>query len=675
MDLSGFLPADCGAVQYGIPQVQGDISYKEIPMMANGVLTYTVDAGEVGTEGTIVVPVVTENYEDITITVEICLSDQKAVALEGSSAAMLENRTLTYGEALDTLLFNRVVFVDEGGNEVPGTLAWKDAAFVPDTRVNQVTWVFTPESVEYALLEGTVEITVNKADKAPIQPECEKKVTYDVVTVAAISLPEDWQWQDASLGLKPGEAVKAIAVYAGADRGNYKEETVEVVITRACCNHEETKVSNELSAGCVTPGYTGDVVCIICEETLQTGTEIKAFGHRYSSVTTKQPTTEEDGECVYTCLNCGLSYTATLAKLPIEKPAEGSGVPILLGMDGLFGWDAVMTGLHCAKPGDVLTINMNGGTILPKAVLQVLKEKDVSLVLQMIQGISWKIGGKDVTKPTEDIDFGVCLGTAEAPIHKIPNELLRSVTKEYEYVNMSLNHDGMFGFDALLSVTLHKKTTEFFANLFYYNEETGKLEFMSADRIGEDGTAKFVFEHASEYTIVLAERSLEPTESVTEPEITPEPTVTPEPTTAPEPEEVTGYTVQVGAYVKKSNAEKVMKKASQLGYDMHLEDGAELYKVQTELFDTKADAGKMAEELSTHGFNTYILRTKRWKKKEEAVTGEGVLPPVSEKKSAEELAYEVMQGRWGNGTERKKRLTEAGYNYAEVQKLVNARLN
>lgn len=37
----------------------------------------------------------------------------------------------------------------------------------------------------------------------------------------------------------------------------------------------------------------------------------------------------------------------------------------------------------------------------------------------------------------------------------------------------------------------------------------------------------------------------------------------------------------------------------------------------------------------------------------------------------EEIAREVIQGKWGNGAERKKRLEAAGYNYHEVQSVVN----
>lgn len=41
------------------------------------------------------------------------------------------------------------------------------------------------------------------------------------------------------------------------------------------------------------------------------------------------------------------------------------------------------------------------------------------------------------------------------------------------------------------------------------------------------------------------------------------------------------------------------------------------------------------------------------------------------KKSVETLAKEILQGKWGNGTERKNKLEAAGYNYSEVQTKVN----
>ena len=41
-------------------------------------------------------------------------------------------------------------------------------------------------------------------------------------------------------------------------------------------------------------------------------------------------------------------------------------------------------------------------------------------------------------------------------------------------------------------------------------------------------------------------------------------------------------------------------------------------------------------------------------------------------KTNQEIAQEVLSGQWGNGDDRRLRLTEAGYNYEDVQSIVNA---
>lgn len=44
------------------------------------------------------------------------------------------------------------------------------------------------------------------------------------------------------------------------------------------------------------------------------------------------------------------------------------------------------------------------------------------------------------------------------------------------------------------------------------------------------------------------------------------------------------------------------------------------------------------------------------------------------KKSTDEIAKEVLAGKWGNGTDRKTKLEAVGYNYTEIQNRVNALL-
>ncbi len=48
---------------------------------------------------------------------------------------------------------------------------------------------------------------------------------------------------------------------------------------------------------------------------------------------------------------------------------------------------------------------------------------------------------------------------------------------------------------------------------------------------------------------------------------------------------------------------------------------------------------------------------------------------VTAKKSVDEIAREVIAGKWSNGEERKTRLTKAGYNYSAVQARVNKLLS
>ncbi len=53
------------------------------------------------------------------------------------------------------------------------------------------------------------------------------------------------------------------------------------------------------------------------------------------------------------------------------------------------------------------------------------------------------------------------------------------------------------------------------------------------------------------------------------------------------------------------------------------------------------------------------------------IRGYGVPKFETADKSLEELAREVISGRWGNGTQRRQKLTAAGYDYAAVQQKVN----
>ena len=123
----------------------------------------------------------------------------------------------------------------------------------------------------------------------------------------------------------------------------------------------------------------------------------------------------------------------------------------------------------------------------------------------------------------------------------------------------------------------------------------------------------------------------------------------------PAPEKPSGglYRVQTGAFKSKTNADAMLAKVKAKGFDTYMVKVGDLYKIQVGAFKVKANAEAMMKKLQAAGFSAFIT------------TEEGA------GKSVDELAQEVLQGKWGNGAERKKRLEAAGYDYAAVQKKVN----
>ena len=187
-----------------------------------------------------------------------------------------------------------------------------------------------------------------------------------------------------------------------------------------------------------------------------------------------------------------------------SQPDSTSIKPYIKDDSGKEGWDVIKPQLEEAKAGDTVTVAMNGTTVVPKDVIDSIKGKDTTLVLDMGNGLSWKIYGKDITDAARDIDFDVTVGADAGK--SIPVDVINNVTGERSSMNLTLAYDGEFGFTATLTVNIESKNAGLYANLFYYNEQTGELEFISAGQIDPDGNVELVFTHASDYTIVVDTR-------------------------------------------------------------------------------------------------------------------------------------------------------------------------
>lgn len=284
------------------------------------------------------------------------------------------------------------------------------------------------------------EVTISKAENAPNMPAATMNVPNGVLKVGGATLPAGWTWQDADKDteLEVGVVCNAVAVYTGADAGNYANVTVTIAITRA------------------------------------------------------QP--------------------VAAPSTPVSTPAPEPNKPFIQGEAGKNGWDVIRAETGNAKTGDTVVVNMNGATEVPGQVFDDIKGKDVTVTLDLGNGISWTINGKTITADNvSDINFGVKIGTVENPVNTIPVDIVNRLTGARKSVNISLSHNGEFGLKAILNIDLGKANAGLFANLFYYDKAKRKMEFIWADEIGTNGMAHLLFTHASDYTIVLDKEVLNAT--------------------------------------------------------------------------------------------------------------------------------------------------------------------
>ena len=162
VDLTAYLPKDHGGITAATAAANEALSYSSSPSVAGGVLSYTIKSGEAAS-GVINVTVSTTNYTDIKIRIPVKTKDIGTVKLAEGSSVTLQNAALTEGEKLSALKFNDAVFVDEEGNEVTGTLAFRTPDAAPAVGTAEVEWVFRPKDADsYAEARGTVSVTVKE---------------------------------------------------------------------------------------------------------------------------------------------------------------------------------------------------------------------------------------------------------------------------------------------------------------------------------------------------------------------------------------------------------------------------------------------------------------------------------------------------------------------------------
>lgn len=211
--------------------------------------------------------------------------------------------------------------------------------------------------------------------------------------------------------------------------------------------------------------------------------------------------------------NTAYGWTYTPADTANYKALTGSLTPYAVSSGGGGGGGSAATPsvsdkaakeLKNAKEGSTVAIDMKGETKLPASVTKEIAGKDVTVELDMGGGMVWSFNGLDVPKGGVSLNLGAKTGTKT-----IPAKVINALTGEATTIQLQLNHNGPFGMSLKLSVDLGKKHDGLYANLYIYNPKSGELEFQSAGMIS-GGKASWVFDHASDYAIVIDKESHEP---------------------------------------------------------------------------------------------------------------------------------------------------------------------
>ena len=167
---------------------------------------------------------------------------------------------------------------------------------------------------------------------------------------------------------------------------------------------------------------------------------------------------------------------------------------------GTKGWTKIEEIILNANLGDILSIDMNGTTSVPQRILSDLKGKDVTVKFNF-GTYTWEINGKDITT-AQSVDGGLTYTP-----NVVSSDLVGGVAGNSLYIQFQLNYNGSFGFTGKLTVHLPAEMAGQYANLYYYNPKTKKLELYASALIGKDGKATFNFSHASDYVVVMEKTS------------------------------------------------------------------------------------------------------------------------------------------------------------------------
>lgn len=214
------------------------------------------------------------------------------------------------------------------------------------------------------------------------------------------------------------------------------------------------------------------------------------------TVTVSIPAAKDGGTVILT------KVKKTVDPTPEEKDDKDSTTTPAAKVD----WSKEVETIKNASAKDTIVVKMDETGVVSKDAIAAIKGTQKKLVLDMGGGIKWVINGSDVSKvPAKDINMSVTVDSK-----KIPEDVIKAAKIEKDakkVVQISLAHEGEFGFKPVLSIDIGKAYAGKYANLYYYNTKTKALEGQMSVKIADDGSALLKFTHASDYVISVTDQA------------------------------------------------------------------------------------------------------------------------------------------------------------------------
>lgn len=166
----------------------------------------------------------------------------------------------------------------------------------------------------------------------------------------------------------------------------------------------------------------------------------------------------------------------------------------------------IVNTINGAGTGESIRVDMGNVTIVPKEILEAAKGKDVNIQLNM-NGYTWTINGASIlANDLKDINLKVIPDT-----NHIPSKTIQALAGDNPTRQLTLVHEGDFGFKATLTLNMGNEYSGKYGNL-YYHDSDGKMVFINAGQISPNGDVSLEFSHASDYVIVMNDKEMSQTD-------------------------------------------------------------------------------------------------------------------------------------------------------------------